>query len=155
MGMKKILSSLPLKLSILILSVFFLSSCSSPRRQNIPEPLDEPLFLDRDWIKIQSGTASWYGDGFYYKATASGEIFRPGEYYTAAHNQLPLGILALVRNVSNGKIVFVKINDRGPFIKNRIIDLSKAAAEKIDILKDGTGNVELYIRKNTGPSKNK
>lgn len=151
MGMKKSLRTFILKLSILIFSAFFLSSCSSMRRQNIPEPLDEPLYLDRDWIKIQSGKASWYGDGFYYKATASGEIFRPGEYYTAAHNQLTLGTLVLVKNVSNGKIVFVKINDRGPFVKNRIIDLSKAAAEKIEIIEDGTGDVELYIRKNTRP----
>jgi len=153
MGMRKIFRFIRLKIFILVLSAFFLSSCSSLYRSNIPEPLDEPLYLDRDWVKIQGGTASWYGDGFYYRPTASGEIFLPGEYYTAAHNHLPLGTLALVRNTCNGKIVFVKINDRGPFVKNRIIDLSRAAAGKIDILKDGTGSVEIYIRKNTLPAK--
>jgi len=99
------------------------------------------------WSIHERGVASWYGSGFYYKPTASGEIFRPGPYYTAAHRTLPLGTIVIVRNMLNARTVLVRINDRGPFIKNRVIDLSKAAARKLGIIKNGTATVEIYIRK--------
>ncbi len=88
------------------------------------------------------GTASWYGQKFHGKKTASGEIY---DMYrmTAAHPTLPLPSYARVTNLANGKDVVVRINDRGPFLHGRIIDLSYAAAHKIGIAANGTGEVEI------------
>ena len=90
----------------------------------------------------QRGIASWYGPGFYGKPTASGEIFR-ADLYTAAHKTLPLGTKVTVINLNNNKKVKVKINDRGPFVEGRIIDLSKIAAEKLDMLESGVAPVVI------------
>ena len=98
------------------------------------------------WRYYQSGVASYYSTGFWFKKTASGERFIP-LFYTAAHKTLPLGITVKVKNLKNGKVVYVKINDRGPFVKGRIIDLSSAAAKKIGIFKPGTGKVAIYTRR--------
>jgi rare lipoprotein A len=89
------------------------------------------------------GTASWYGKKFHGYRTSSGE---PYDMYgmSAAHKTLPLPTYAKVTNVDNGKSVIVKINDRGPFHEDRIIDLSYAAATKLGILGKGTGNVEVH-----------
>lgn len=78
----------------------------------------------------QTGQASWYGPGFHGKKTASGERYNMYAY-TAAHKTLPIPSYAKVTNLKNGKSVIVRINDRGPFHGNRVIDLSKGAAEKI------------------------
>ncbi len=78
----------------------------------------------------QVGRASWYGPGFHGKRTASGQCFNQNQL-TAAHRSLPLGTKARVTNLQNGKAVEVTINDRGPFVKGRIIDLSRAAARQI------------------------
>lgn len=78
----------------------------------------------------QTGTASWYGHGFHDKTTASGERFDQNAM-TAAHRTLKFGTMVTVTNHKTGKSVVVRINDRGPFVKGRIIDLSKAAAQKI------------------------
>ena len=94
---------------------------------------------------IDTGVASWYGPGFHGKKTANGEVFDTGKL-TAAHRTLPFGTIVLVKNVTNGKEVEVRINDRGPFAKNRIIDLSKAAAKKIDMIQNGTASVKLYVK---------
>lgn len=90
----------------------------------------------------EKGVASWYGLKFHGRSTSSGE---PYDIYkmTAAHKTLPLPTYARVTNLQNGKSVVVKINDRGPFHNNRIIDLSYAAASKLDILSKGTGLVEV------------
>lgn len=95
---------------------------------------------------IEEGVASWYGgnDGFEGKPTASGEIY-DSEKMTAAHRRLPLGTLLEVVNVDNSRTVRVRINDRGPFVKGRIIDLSRAAARDLGILGPGTGTVRLSI----------
>jgi rare lipoprotein A len=92
----------------------------------------------------QRGVASWYGRSYSGKATASGEIFRPWKR-TAAHKSLPLGTIVKVTNTDNGKSVRVVINDRGPYAKGRIIDLSRKAARKIDMLDSGVANVEIKI----------
>ena len=92
---------------------------------------------------IERGIASWYGPGFQGKATASGEIFNTHDL-TAAHKTLPFGTLVEVVNLNNGRKVRVRINDRGPFVRGRIIDLSKAAAERIDLVRTGTAPVKLY-----------
>jgi rare lipoprotein A len=88
----------------------------------------------------ETGEASWYGPGFHGKETASGETFNQNEM-TAAHPKLPLGSEVEVTNLANGKSVTVEINDRGPYAKGRDIDLSKAAADKLDV--DGTAPVKI------------
>jgi rare lipoprotein A len=93
---------------------------------------------------FQSGVASWYGPGFHGKQTANGERFNQDDL-TAAHKTLPFNTLVRVVNVDNGKSVVVRINDRGPYAKNRIIDLSREAAKKIDMLNSGTARVRLFL----------
>ena len=95
-------------------------------------------------IRTQKGIASWYGTKFNGKLTASGEIFDMTKL-TAAHKKLAFGTLIKVQNTKNNKSVIVRINDRGPFAKNRIIDLSKEAANRIDMLNDGLSEVTLHI----------
>ena len=90
----------------------------------------------------QTGIASWYGVPFDGRPTASGEIFEK-EKLSAAHRTLGFGSVVRVHNLLNGKTVEVRINDRGPFVMDRIIDLSEAAARNVDI--PGTANVELEI----------
>ena len=88
------------------------------------------------------GKASWYGPGFHGKRTASGERFDMNDL-TAAHRTLPFGTRVRVRNPQNGREVVVRINDRGPHISDRIIDLSKAAAATLDLLQAGEAPVVL------------
>ncbi len=90
----------------------------------------------------QTGMASWYGKAHHGKKTASGERFNMYGL-TAAHRKLPLGTLVRVTNVANGKSVVVKINDRGPFHGNRVLDLSKGAADALDMTKTGTAKVQI------------
>lgn len=91
------------------------------------------------------GIASWYGPGFHGKKTSNGETFNTYSM-TAAHKLLPFNSNILITNLENGKTCVVRINDRGPFVDDRIIDLSKAAAEKIGMIKNGTAKVHLqYI----------
>lgn len=90
----------------------------------------------------QTGVASWYGRQFHGKKTASGEIFDQNAL-TAAHRSLPMNCYIKVTNKSNGKSVVVKVNDRGPFTGNRVVDLSYAAAKQIGIVNSGTGNVVI------------
>jgi rare lipoprotein A len=90
----------------------------------------------------ERGVASWYGPGFHSGRTATGETY---DMYamTAAHKTLPLPCYAQVTNLSNGHSIVVRINDRGPFVANRLIDLSYVAAAKLDMLKQGTTLVEV------------
>lgn len=90
------------------------------------------------------GIASYYADKFHGRKTSSGELFDMNGF-TAAHRTLPFGTEVKVTNLKNGKSVIVKINDRGPFKEERIIDLSRAAAESIDMLDDGTAEVEIKV----------
>jgi rare lipoprotein A len=91
---------------------------------------------------VERGIASWYGTKFHGERTSSGE---PYNMYamTAAHKSLPLPTYVEVRNLQNGRTVTVKVNDRGPFVNNRIIDLSYTAAKKLGITGNGTGMVEI------------
>lgn len=90
----------------------------------------------------EEGVASWYGPGFHGKKTASGETFN--QYaMTAAHRILPMGAKVRVTNLENNRSVLVRVNDRGPFSSKRIIDLSRAAAAKLDIMSKGTGRVRV------------
>jgi len=90
------------------------------------------------------GIASYYAEEFHGRLTANGEVYDM-HGITAAHQTLPFNSILRVNNLKNGKSIVVRINDRGPFAKGRIIDLSLGAAEKIDLVKDGTAPVRLEI----------
>jgi len=92
----------------------------------------------------QSGVASWYGPGFHGKTAANGETYDQ-EAMTAAHKKLPFGSIVEVKNRDNGKKTRVRITDRGPFVRGRIIDLSKAAARDIDMLGSGIARVKIRV----------
>jgi rare lipoprotein A len=91
----------------------------------------------------QVGTASWYGKQFHGKTTASGEDFDMFEF-TAAHRKLPLGTFVKVTNLKNGKWIIVRINDRGPYVGNRIMDLSYSAARMLNF-RDGVERVRIDL----------
>ncbi|MDP8224805.1 MAG: septal ring lytic transglycosylase RlpA family protein [Candidatus Lernaella stagnicola] len=95
-----------------------------------------------DWY--ETGIASWYGERFQGRRTASGEPFNYHKL-TAAHRSLPFGTYVEVQRVDNGRSVVVRINDRGPFVRGRIIDVSKAAAERLDMLRAGVVEVRIRI----------
>ncbi|TRX72402.1 septal ring lytic transglycosylase RlpA family protein [Carboxylicivirga sp. M1479] len=92
----------------------------------------------------QTGKASYYADKFEGRPTASGQIFS-NKYYTAAHKTLPFGSKVVVTNLQNNKTVTVTINDRGPFIKGRIIDLSVLAATELDFVHQGIARVRIEM----------
>mgnify|MGYP002626175817 CR=1 FL=1 len=91
---------------------------------------------------VQEGTASWYGGKFHGRKTASGERFNTYDL-TAAHRTLPMNTLVRVTNLSNGKSVVVRVNDRGPYVGKRIIDLSYSAANELGFVKRGITKVRL------------
>lgn len=95
-------------------------------------------------VQTVSGAASWYGGKFHGRRTANGETYNM-HALTAAHPNLPFGTEVLVTNEINGKSVIVRINDRGPFVGNRVIDLSHAAANRIGMVNDGVARVKLEI----------
>ncbi|WP_423149557.1 septal ring lytic transglycosylase RlpA family protein [Rubrolithibacter danxiaensis] len=113
-------------LVLVILAMLFISSCSS---------------------KItETGKASFYASKFNGRRTSSGEKFRSSKR-TAAHRTLPFGTKVKVTNLKNGKSVKVRINDRGPFVAGRIIDLSRKAARKIDMINAGVVSVKIQYKK--------
>lgn len=93
---------------------------------------------------IYSGKASWYGPGFHGRRTANGEVFNSNDL-TAAHPSLPFGTKVRVTNMNNGRSVVVRINDRGPFIGGRIIDLSAGAARSINMISSGVAPVRVEV----------
>jgi len=93
---------------------------------------------------VQCGKASWYGKSLRGHPTASGEPFRPG-HRTAAHKTLPFGTVVRVTRPDTGQHVRVVINDRGPFVAGRIIDLSRKAARRIDLIDAGVAPVEIQV----------
>ena len=95
-------------------------------------------------IEVVQGAASWYGPGFYGRTTANGERFRKGTL-TAAHRTLPFGTKVRVTNLSNGRSVVVRINDRGPFKYHRVIDLAHGAASQLQMMQAGEVPVKLEI----------
>lgn len=126
-------------LSLALLSALFVSACGISSKS-----VD---YASTDNAKaIENGISSWYGPNFHGKLTANGEIYDMNGI-TAAHRTLPFGTILLVENLDNGKTVQVRINDRGPYAKDRIIDLSKGAAERVDMIGPGTARVRLYLLK--------
>jgi rare lipoprotein A len=106
------------------------------------EALKEERIEKRETKEVQYGVASWYGRDFHGKPTSSGEIYDMYQL-TCAHNTLPLGTMVMVTNLENGKSLELKVNDRGPFVKERIIDLSYAAAQILGMWEKGTANVKV------------
>jgi rare lipoprotein A len=98
---------------------------------------------------VEEGVASWYGVPFHGRRTSNGEVYDMHEM-TAAHRTLPFGAIVRVTNLRNGRQTEVRINDRGPFVANRVIDLSEAAAQAIEMIGSGTAPVRLEIL--SGPS---
>jgi rare lipoprotein A len=96
--------------------------------------------------EVLHGLASWYGEEFAGRTTANGEIFDPLQF-TAAHRTLPFGTVVDVTNPKNSQTVRVRINDRGPYIGQRLIDLSYAAAQQIGLIEPGTGDVDIRVIK--------
>ncbi|WP_447984231.1 septal ring lytic transglycosylase RlpA family protein [Nitrospira sp. Nam74] len=99
---------------------------------------------DLDIGMKERGIASWYGDDFHGWVTASGEIYDM-HMLTAAHRTLPLGTIVRVTNVVNGRHVVIRINDRGPYVNGRILDVSYAAAKRLDMLRDGISAIQLEV----------
>jgi len=121
--------------------LMILTGCSTTPDRGRPES-NAAALTNSPSAELGRGKASWYGLGFHGKRTASGERFDMNAL-TAAHRSLPFGTRVLVRNAQNGREVVVRINDRGPYIGERIIDLSKAAAAALDLLQAGEAPVVL------------
>ena len=94
--------------------------------------------------EVQTGQASFYADRFEGRRTASGEIFTQGKL-TAAHLTLPFGTSLRVTNLENGRVVVVRVNDRGPYVSGRIIDLSRRAAAELDFVRQGLTEVRIEV----------
>ncbi|MDX1503652.1 MAG: septal ring lytic transglycosylase RlpA family protein, partial [Thermoanaerobaculia bacterium] len=118
-----------------LLVALVLSACSGGRTRAPEAP-------GRGWQ--ERGIASWYGPGFHGRRTASGEVYDM-HGISAAHKSLPFGSVVEVENLDNGRSVKVRINDRGPFVRGRVIDLSRGAAEKIGLVGPGTARVRLTL----------
>jgi rare lipoprotein A len=135
-------------LSALLTVVFFLLTACGPRyivrERRIPPPEEEIRIEKRETREIQQGIASWYGKDFHGKRTSSGEVYDMYQL-TCAHQTLPLGTMVMVTNLENGKSVELKVNDRGPFVRGRIIDVSYAAAKMLDMCEKGTAPVKVEV----------
>ena len=118
----------------LIVVAVMASGCSSVPTASSPDGGDHEV----------AGLASWYGEQFHGNQTASGEIYDMHQH-TAAHRTLPFGTVVRVRVVENRKSVVVRINDRGPFVSGRVIDLSYAAARDLGMVQAGVAEVELEV----------
>lgn len=139
-----------INLSIVTLFVLSLSSCTpSPRYTATQQKRTQDKAPKTKSKKVSgkhklSGGASWYGKKYHGRTTASGERYNMYAM-TAAHKTLPFGTRVKVTDLATGRTVVVTINDRGPFIKGRIIDLSKKAAQKLGMLEKGTAKVRLKV----------
>ncbi len=128
---------------LLVVPLLFFAACSIP-------PANVTVPIAPGTHPTQTGIASWYGPGFYGKPTASGAIYDQNDL-TAAHQTLPLGTRVLVTNLQNASTVEVTINDRGPFAKGRILDLSYAAGRALGMITPGTIPVRLDVITSPNP----
>jgi len=123
---------------------------SSTARSNHGNPASYVVFGKRYYVLdsadgyVERGIASWYGRKFHGRRTSSGEVYNMHEM-TAAHKTLPIPVYVHVKNLDNGRTAVVRVNDRGPFIDGRIIDLSYAAATRLGVDGPGTANVEISV----------
>jgi rare lipoprotein A len=135
-------------LATALMGALAVSGCSSERTggQGKPNPQEkEGAAVTSEPGHKEVGKASWYGPGVQGHETANGEAFNP-KGMTAAHPSLPMGTKAEVTNLENGKKVEVTINDRGPYANGRAIDLSSAAANKLDMKTGGTAKVKIETK---------
>ncbi len=116
-------------------TLLILAACAATPPPPAAPPPAGPAFS-------QTGKASWYGPRFHGRKTANGERFDQNAL-TAAHRTLPLGSIVTVRNVENGRTVRVRINDRGPYVEGRVIDLSREAARRLGLVQDGVASVRI------------
>ena len=154
-----------LVLGVLLLAVFTLNACTfgvpirdrgqgqtstTPKttKSKLGNPSSYVVFGKRYYVLdssdgfVQRGIASWYGTKFHGRSTSSGEVYNM-HAMTAAHKTLPIPVYVHVKNLDNGRSMVVRVNDRGPFVSGRIIDLSYAAAKKLGVDGPGTANVEI------------
>lgn len=128
-----------LQLAAVFLALAALSACALP-----PTRVKLPVILTPQSRVAQTGIASWYGPGFHGQVTASGVVYDQNDL-TAAHQTLPMGTRLMVTNLRNSRTIEVLVNDRGPFAKGRVIDLSHAAAQAIDMIGLGTAPVRIEV----------
>ncbi len=121
--------------------VLFVTSCVSTVYYKSSEPYNLKN-TPKNFVEI--GLASYYSDEFTGRKTASGEIYNPDDF-TAAHPSLPFGVKIKVTNLENGREVVVRVNDRGPFVQKRIIDLSKSSAQALGFINKGVVLVKIEI----------
>ena len=155
---------LAVKLAFVAATAFLAPSCSTtpappprpPEDHTVRVPpnagvykVGQPYQIDNVWYYPreqpdydETGIASWYGPTFYGRPTANGEMY-DGNQLTAAHKTLPMPVNVRVTNLDNGKSLIVRVNDRGPYARGRIIDLSKRAAELLDVVQTGTARVRV------------
>lgn len=129
-----------LPFALLLVAVTVLGGCRTLGPPLPPDPLPPPPA--EGWS--EEGVASWYGRPFHGRTTASGERYDM-EAMTAAHQTLPFGTVVHVTNLENGLSTRVRINDRGPFVSGRILDLSRRAAREIGLLDPGTAPVRITV----------
>lgn len=125
-----------------ILAAIAIVAVSACAQTPPPPPAPPPAASPDRAVFTQTGVASWYGKSHHGRTTANGEKFDM-EALTAAHRTLPFGTIVKVTNLSNNRSVNVRINDRGPYVAGRIIDLSARAARDLGIADDGIGRVRL------------
>ncbi len=130
------------RLLLFLILILFAASCGVVRHST--SPAAESPRDSEELREIETGIASWYGSKFHGKATANGETYNMNDL-TAAHRSLPFNTVVQVENQTNGKSVVVRINDRGPYVGNRIIDLSRRAAQEIDMEDAGTAEVRIFL----------
>ncbi len=137
----------------MVAAAFLLAACSSgpdtltgaKRQVGQPYSVNGATYVSREEPGYDAvGIASWYGRRYHGRHTASGEIFDMNSA-TAAHPTLPFGTRVLVTNLENGRSVFLIINDRGPFVRRRIIDVSRRAAQVLEFVKNGTVRVRVQL----------
>lgn len=143
------------RVNILVFAMLLLSACSLEPLWDDPPPLSgnykigKPYEISGQWYYPhhnpdydEVGIASWYGPGFHGRTTANGEIYNQ-EALTAAHPTLPMPTLVRVTNLENGRSMVLRVNDRGPFVDNRIIDVSRRAAEDLGFRRQGIAKVRV------------
>ncbi len=133
----------------LLIIIFFLLTACGPRhividRKTLPPEKQEAKIEKRESREVQYGVASWYGGEFHGRPTSSGEVYDMYQL-TCAHNTLPLGTVVMVTNLENGRSLELKVNDRGPFVKERILDVSYAAAQMLGMWEKGTAPVKVEV----------
>lgn len=141
-----------MKVAVLLFAFLALVACRAPQARTSPQDpaqqarTDDPVLQDGadERAAASEGYAAWYGKELQGRPTASGELFDMHKM-TAAHRDFPMNSLVLVKNLENGKKAMVKVNDRGPYVDGRIIDVSYAAARELGFAEKGTARVQLEL----------